>query len=690
MGSLLVLSAFLSALMSQNPLRSANNASTPITTNKFDMNSGMSKLLVYLIANRSLYPPEVDSNRLVVIVRCGDGLDNLLNRVANCSTAPVPDGDYEVTKESYYIDGNVALFLHPWSCTLGGQLPDFTNWIMSRTLYPEQSGSTYGLGVVCREICHVDQIRYFLGFLTGAINVSFRMSASSEASASPLASASESASESASMSHARMVAMILDSTRNHLQYQCGNREPTEEVARVFRARLERAGNSVSTARDYLGLVKQLSPREYYRYLLTTSVTDPALLSSSVFPSVTEFVAGLLIDTEITFSGVAESVLRMVVERSARALNQVNIANILDREELITLMITTGNKYMISNMRYCLRYSRAVEALAKISRVFTVDDVMSCLHEVNARVDAVGDDVVALALAYLGESAITHTQMRETLAEIILTCMGCPRGVLGFEGFVCRVKTDTIDNTIVANHRVIQERTEARQRMESARAELEAARNGNVVASPLRSDAEVVTLDQLVRLAHNCARRTNIIDMLISLVLVGVSAIPAIEYFLNVFKTSSGMIAHRNVRKWLGHIIYIHVKDDAVKSLFLSTFCSDWTHVPQLPRRNFRLLNDLRCTMVPLVHCPAGLFANPTLPSVTVMDLHALLADRLTFAERAAAAATSRSECAICADTRECVRIRHRDGGELHRDTDHLVCRECLSKLESCPFCRAAL
>ena len=205
------------------------------------------------------------------------------------------------------------------------------------------------------------------------------------------------------------------------------------------------------ARKYKTFLKTLSPTDFYTYLYTLALTEPDCVHKSCMTHLDLFLLGLFSQISqqkpIIYSGICDIFLRMVLERSMRRTEKLNLSDFTDRDELVKYVLINAGKHIESSLRYWTFIQMAV---FQIGEGCSFHDFCHRMVELHKHIKTINGLLpFCLLLSPDSERYINE----EILAEFIITASedAQKNTLLGSSMFVTAMKGTPRINRILANN-----------------------------------------------------------------------------------------------------------------------------------------------------------------------------------------------------------------------------------------------
>jgi hypothetical protein len=135
----------------------------------------------------------------------------------------------------------------------------------------------------------------------------------------------------------------------------------------FKALILNRDRTVSDAVEYRKFVNSLKPAHYYWMLYQLMLECPEVVHKSHLSNLDTFILGLMTQPALTnigctLTGIEDSLLRMILERSMKWIGKQNLADFVETEPMIEHLHTTAGRSVESALRY---WSFMVETIRSV-------------------------------------------------------------------------------------------------------------------------------------------------------------------------------------------------------------------------------------------------------------------------------------------------------------------------------------
>ena len=434
--------------MSQNNRRSAARATSAQRTS-LRPNAGWEQRKKWLEENprdaATLQALGIDfTNRagLPVVVANSD-YNRAAQVAANTATAPQLTQWASSFMQKMVDDGKPGLLLAPFPpdhpiYKQWVTFPNFFHCLVGRISHPVQVGSTYQLGKGDTKVSPALFSETYLVSLLGLI-WDFWFQDDNDG---------------------KLLDIFQRTCRNILQIkECsGVKEEKVELAyeklELFQLLIRERDESPEKARAYQEFVDRTQPQILAHMSHTLSIVDPELMERSVLTSLgghimslmTQFLLG---EDGVQLAGVEEAILRMVLERAAKHVPQINVADCYELHDLIAKLHQCAGRQMEKELQ---RWAFVVELLRHVllkPALPSLDASRRLMRDIRSRVKGMSGITTFCALIAPDAKFLNDA----VIAELIRRASSSPdkkRMVLGMSALVTDCKTSALDNVVKRN------------------------------------------------------------------------------------------------------------------------------------------------------------------------------------------------------------------------------------------------
>jgi hypothetical protein len=273
-----------------------------------------------------------------------DIISKSLSLSCNASFGYIPNKIIICTVNEYKDKPRIPLFPLPPNIkdadNFYNNLPDLTTWLLSKIIHPIQINNNYKLNnndINIKGVSNYEIIQTMFGFAQCCIN-NFWNNEDKES--------------------LYLFNILIKSIQNFLLYKDNiNINNDNLLVNKLSFLLEKRDNNFSFALQYRNLCNITNVSQIYNifYELSTYKTD--FIEKSVFPSLSEFILGLITQQRLTengvkFEGIQEQLLRMIWERSLKYVSNISgLDGCFDKNELIKLIHQKSGIKILNSLKY---------------------------------------------------------------------------------------------------------------------------------------------------------------------------------------------------------------------------------------------------------------------------------------------------------------------------------------------------
>ena len=616
-------------------------------------------------------------------------LSRILNIVANTDTAPKISGWCRGFLDQ--LRGNtgvcmLSLFPFPPGHPLydvPGAWPNFVPWMCARVWYPTQDGSTYRLGDGTHRVSPSQMVELYLSALLGMMGEFFNDPTEENVS---------------------LLDCFRRTVENFIRLEKFSGVKAADVATAyelmerFQRLIEKRDASSKDAKAYQDFVDATPPQIIAFMKYNIACFAPELMERSVTTSLGNFIMGLMTqsllgESGINVDGVAEILLRMILERAAHRAPAINTNDRFDRPSLVRAVHERAGIHVERELRW---WTFVIEVLRYVflrppmqSRQAT----RALLMQIRERVMAM-QGITSFCATIAPEAGLTD----ETIAEILFRASQMrnkSRMVLGMHALVTKTTTAALDAEVKKNNDrrdEVQSATDAAEqkllcrKMEEARLASagEVARQADEYELLRRSATDAGSH------VHDATVHSRIMREVAGIIRSG--NVAAIQTLLDGATKDDGSL-----------ILGVQRMRYLVRALGSPEVLSE-LHLMPLTEHEIGgtnpiqgLLRDLASgggSAAPVVHvsaAPVGVVSDEPVQEILFVPMSEAVARAAVHRAAVVAAAVvaaAQQDCIVCMEAHDASALVNpcAEGGNTHAD-DTKICRDCKSRLDLCPICR---
>jgi len=442
--------------------------------------------------------------------------------------------------------------------------------------------------------------------------------------------------------------------------------------------------SIESAKAYKTFINACSVQEYYWLLFNLMMRNQEIVHKSHLMNLDTFIFGLLtqsymIDTNgnnigVTFNGIDDNILRMILERSMHTVKATNIMNIMNMPDLVTHLHQNAGINVENSLKYWTFMTETYKILLA-EKCFSVNGFITKLNIIKNNINSM-NGILPFCFTICPPSVKYLTN--ESIAEFILTCVlnNTSKKVLSTSLMVS-------SSTTYPNLSSVLEKNNARA---------EEIQRNLLSSSNISKDVDKVWYDFLSNtnsttcpyLLHS--KPMEIANFKLLLVKYAKSGTEddlhilrgLIDKASNVNSPIIGLKRARNI------ILLFAPVDSAVFNYYGGNI-NEISNNGISNRKSYQVIRD---ALQQLDSSKTHEMYRTTESIVKIEFIPFELACEIrtkTYISIQDGLASIKMECPICMED-----IEQHDIIALHDDVRHFVCRTCRPQLHDCPFCRKSI
>ncbi len=592
-----------------------------------------------------------------------DIISKKLSLSSNTATGFIPTNIQICTIDQYLDKPKIPLF--PLSPELEGakefynNFPNFTTWLISKIVHAKQVGNIYKLGNDVKKISKYEVIQTMFGFMQGCIN-NFWHNKDKES--------------------LHILILLSISIKNYLLLNDNNNINSNDNSLInnFENALEKRDSNIDMAIKYKELCNNTNVSQIYNifYQLSTFKTD--FVERSVFPSLSEFILGLLTqfklgESGIKLVGIEEQLLRMIWERSLKNVSQMSELDTCYDIETLTKKIheKSGNK-IENSLRYWTFFTQIIKYILLNNNNTTFITKFNILSDIRDNIKSLnGLNTLSLIIS----PSIKPYLSDESIADILLIASKSinKRMVLSMLPLVSKVSPTNLINLIKQNLNRVQEMKN----------------NLNNIRQPIIDNVNIYSDFRLKH--HNHVYSGTIVN---EFYLILISLLQNNDIF-NLIHIKNGIINDNTlpvigVRKFISFIKHFNFYINNIPDIFNKLEIDNINYISYpLNKRVNKILKDLNVNFNDKNNNIKNIENNNIYDPIEYIPLSDAIQKQLTYNEainKVIMDNCNKIECFICLEE-----YNNDDMLDLHNNIHNdKICKICKPKLNNCPLCRIRL
>ena len=563
-----------------------------------------------------------------------------------------------------------------------GAWPNFVPWMCARVWYPTQDGSTYRLGDGTHRVSPSQMVELYLSALLGMMGEFFNDPTEDNVS---------------------LLDCFRRTVENFIRLEKFSGVKAADVATAYehmerlQRLIEKRDASSEDAKAYQQFIDDTPPQIIAFMQYNIACFAPELMERSVTTSLGNFIMGLMTqsllgESGINVDGVAEILLRMILERAARKVSAINTNDCFDLPSLVRAVHERAGIHVERELRW---WTFVVEVLRYVflrppmqSRQAT----RALLMQIRERVMAM-QGITSFCATIAPEAGLTD----ETIAEILLRASQMrnkSRMVLGMHALVTKTTTAALDAEVRKNRDrrdEVQSATEAAGQKLLCR-QMEAARLASA-GEVVRQDDEYALLQESARSrshVHDATEHSRIMREMAAICASG--DVAAIQSLLDGATADDGskILGPQRIR----YLVRARASREVLSELHLRPLTK---HEIGGTNPIQALLRDLASgggSAAPVVHvsaAPVEVVSDEPVQEILFVPMSEAVARAAVHRAAVVAAAVvaaAQQDCIVCMEAHDASALVNpcAEGGNTHAD-DTKICRDCKGRLDLCPICR---
>ena len=442
--------------------------------------------------------------------------------------------------------------------------------------------------------------------------------------------------------------------------------------------------SIESAKAYKTFINACKVQEYYWLLFNLMMRNQEIVHKSHLMNLDTFIFGLLsqsymTDTNgnnigVTFNGIDDNILRMIIERSMHTIKATNIMNIMTMPDLVTHLHQNAGINVENSLKYWTFMTETYKILLA-EKCFSVNGFITKLNIIKDNINSM-NGILPFCFTICPPSVKYLTN--ESIAEFILTCVlnNTSKKVLSTSLMVSSSTTYSNLSSVLEKNNA---RAEEIQRNLSSSSNIskdidkvwyDFLSNTNSTTCPYLLHSKPVEIANFKLLLVKYAKSGTEDDLHI---LRGI-----IDKASNVNSPIIGLKRARNI------ILLFAPVDSAVFNYYGGNI-NEISNNGISMRKSYQVIRD---ALQQLDRSKTHEMYRTTESIVKIEFISFELACEIrtkTYISIQDGLASIKMECPICMED-----IEQRDIIALHDDERHFVCRTCRPQLHDCPFCRRSI